>query len=529
MRVLPVIQYLIGDCKNHHIFCGRLSTHTLKTPWLCRDCNCPSLKADDENFECRFLTKLDFLGKTEDELRQMSHVKIRNAFYDLPMLDIGNVHSNTPPEALHAILLGPITYINRDLSFTKTGNDKIEKMFKKIYPIAKWQSERNLPALVTFRNGINSVKGLKADERFQRTFAVYLSLMNSYLIEELVKVQRKGGENPTVKNSLHFLFSYKETIEDCLLFYMWCKQREVLKTDVNPLLAGRAEESVYDNIMVQEMTRYGKEKERRALMIDDTLHVNKLTARNSEIEQFWVRSFNVNDLNQVESAEDDEESHSNESNFSSSSNEENSDENSSGSGTDGDYSLSSQDDISLNLREDLIFEIESLDSDYDESAQSESAMSSSSESAQDNISLVNDDLIMNLHDDIVLSTRSRADIRIETFFKLFKENVVLEGNEHKTTKFHQMMKHIPRYICKHGSFANFDGSRPEYFGKVMVKDHALTTNRSRKTINYDIAIRQTESNLFRRLLRIAQNRNKRDLNLSKLHGVSKSGIRSKYF
>ena len=74
-----------------------------------------------------------------------------------------------------------------------------------------------------------------------------------------------------------------------------------------------------------------------------------------------------------------------------------------------------------------------------------------------------------------------------------------------------MMKHIPRYVCKHGSFSNFDGSRPEYFGKIMVKDHALTTNRSRKTVNYDVAVRQTEAKLFHRLQKIAETRGKRDL------------------
>ena len=218
MRVLPVIQYFIGGCKNHNLFCIRLNTHTLKTPWLYRDCNCLSLKADDENYECRFLTKLDFVGKTKEGLKLMSHVKIDNAFYNLPMLDVGNVHSNSPPEALHAILLGPITYINRDLSFTKSGNNCIEKTFESIYPLAKWHSERDLPSLVTFRNGINSVKGLKADERFQRIFALCLAFMSSYLMRVLMKDQRKGGENPTIKNSLHFLFSYKETTKDCLLF-----------------------------------------------------------------------------------------------------------------------------------------------------------------------------------------------------------------------------------------------------------------------------------------------------------------------
>ena len=103
-----------------------------------------------------------------------------------------------------------------------------------------------------------------------------------------------------------------------------------------------------------------------------------------------------------------------------------------------------------------------------------------------------DQEIRDLNDDIVESAKSRADIRIMTYFDLFKNTIMMDGNEHKTTKFHQMMKHIPRYIRKHGSFANFDGSRPEYFGKKMVKDLAQTTNKGRTTINYDVAVRQVE-------------------------------------
>ena len=260
VRVLPIIQYFIGDCKNHDVFCGRVSSHNLNTPWLCRDCNCPSMEADNKEFMCRFVTKLDFMNKTDKELKAMSHHKIKNAFYDLPLLDVGNVHTNTPPEALHAILLGPITYLNTDLSFTKSGKDAIISAWENIYPCTRYQSERDMPSISTFRHGLDSVKGLKADERFERTFAIFLSLMNSSLIKKLQKITRKGADSLSTKNARNFLFAYKEVVEDSLLFYMWAKKDNILKSDVNPLIEAKNNPERYNTIMSEcsNQKRYKK-------------------------------------------------------------------------------------------------------------------------------------------------------------------------------------------------------------------------------------------------------------------------------
>lgn len=174
MIVIPCIQYFIGDYKNHDVFCGRLRTHSLKTPLLCRHCKCPSIEAENPEYQCQILTKDDFIGKSACELKIMSHVKIKNAFYDLPMMDGGNVYTNTPPETLHAILLGFITYLNKDLTFTDAANRAISDIFVEIYPYARYQSERNMPSISTIRNGIYSVKGLKAEERLDRAFTLFL-------------------------------------------------------------------------------------------------------------------------------------------------------------------------------------------------------------------------------------------------------------------------------------------------------------------------------------------------------------------
>ena len=92
-----------------------------------------------------------------------------------------------------------------------------------------------------------------------------------------------------------------------------------------------------------------------------------------------------------------------------------------------DYVFSSEDDITLNQCDELIFEIKSLDSNYKdnmsldiEEFMSNDTDSSSSDSAEENDVSINNQLIHDLHDDILQSTKLRADIRIGTFFKLFK-------------------------------------------------------------------------------------------------------------
>ena len=54
MIFIPVIQFIIGDCKGNDVFCGRKGTHSLNTPRLCRDCDMPSSEADDVDQACVF-------------------------------------------------------------------------------------------------------------------------------------------------------------------------------------------------------------------------------------------------------------------------------------------------------------------------------------------------------------------------------------------------------------------------------------------------------------------------------------------
>lgn len=95
----------------------------------------------------------------------------------------------------------------------------------------------------------------------------------------------------------------------------------------------------------------------------------------------------------------------------------------------------------------------------------------------------------------------RAQSRVKTFLQNFKTHVVRSGNGLKTPKFHQML-HTVDYIRRFGAPSNWDGSRAEHFGKVIVKDNARLTNKQRDTLNFDISRRVCETDIIDEVSRI---------------------------
>ena len=52
------------------------------------------------------------------------------------------------------------------------------------------------------------------------------------------------------------------------------------------------------------------------------------------------------------------------------------------------------------------------------------------------------------------------------------------GNNLKIPKFHQIL-YVVGYIKRHGCPINYDGSRGENYGKLIIKDNAKLTNKQR--------------------------------------------------
>ena len=236
---IPVIQFIIGDCKGNDLLCGRKGGHHLNMKGLCRDCNIAPKDGDKISsrraLPCKFHSIDTIVGRSKAELDKYSFLPIRNCFTNISFGGCRrNIYGATPAEILHAVLLGLCQYItdSMELIFTESSMYLISNTAIKIYEISRRQSERDLPDMGPFRKGLFSVKSLKAKERFARLYCIFLALCNSYLIRELLKKKRKRTENERSQNiTLQNLRDFKTVVEDTLLFYLWMKKETFPKSD----------------------------------------------------------------------------------------------------------------------------------------------------------------------------------------------------------------------------------------------------------------------------------------------------------
>ncbi len=255
--IVPVLQYVIGDCKGNDVLCGRKGTHSLNTPMLCRDCDIPSTSADDCRYNCTPISMDDIKGKTKEQLQEMSHYLLDNAFWYLPFGGCFlNIHGNSMAEFLHNFEKGKCEEIGRDLSFTDSANQCISDNFVRQYPFAKCQSERDLPNLRPFRKGISSVKSLKATETFDRIFAQWLSLMNPSLQSHLKSFKLCGQDDILVKNSTETIHQHIRILEETMMLHEWLRLEEISRDDVDPTDEDDPMSSRAYNFLVHYSERY---------------------------------------------------------------------------------------------------------------------------------------------------------------------------------------------------------------------------------------------------------------------------------
>ena len=237
---IPVIQYVIGDCKGNDTLCGRKGGHSLSMKGLCRDCNISPSDGDNtcvnEPLICKYITKTDIEGKNTEELNELSFIPIRNCFSNISFGgDNRGIYGSTPAEILHAVQLGLCEYIADaiDLMFTQSSMDRISSVIAGIYRVNRRQSERDLPNIGAFRNGLTSVAKLKAKERFSRVYVLLLAFCNSYLVKDLCNRKRKKVDTrdnaPFI--SRNFIVNLVVVLKNTLSFHQWLKKDNFLKTD----------------------------------------------------------------------------------------------------------------------------------------------------------------------------------------------------------------------------------------------------------------------------------------------------------
>jgi hypothetical protein len=84
------LSHVVGDAKGNDTLVGRFQNRT-KTKLLCRDCDCPTVQADDPNIVCNFLQYNDLKCLTRVELEK-NHLENYNQTMHLTTYQWGVIH-----------------------------------------------------------------------------------------------------------------------------------------------------------------------------------------------------------------------------------------------------------------------------------------------------------------------------------------------------------------------------------------------------------------------------------------------------
>ena len=138
---------------------------------LCRDYNitpdCGDNTCIDGTLLCQYITKNNVEGKSKEKSYIISFISTYNCFSELSFGgDNRGMYGEIPAEILHAVLLGLRDYLAEEikLMFTQTSMDQISHVVAGIYKDSRCQSDRSLPDMSPFRNGLNSIAKLKEEK-----------------------------------------------------------------------------------------------------------------------------------------------------------------------------------------------------------------------------------------------------------------------------------------------------------------------------------------------------------------------------
>ena len=73
-----------------------------------------------------------------------------------------------------------------------------------------------------------------------RVFAVYLLMMNPYLVNKLEQYRKAGQDDAIIKNSIHSIKLYVTVLEDTPMIHEWLKSGTISRTLVDDLFESPA-------------------------------------------------------------------------------------------------------------------------------------------------------------------------------------------------------------------------------------------------------------------------------------------------
>ena len=244
---VPHIQFIIGDCKGNDKLCGRLASHSVKMNGLCRDCLVKMEDADDVEHQCEFIKTETIENMTPEQLKEISfHDLDNNAFWNIDFgHDEDGIYGATPMEPLHNMQLGICTYIFTSMEnrFTYTFHKQMDPYARIVSNLARCQSERSVPDLKPFNEGMVTSAKLTGKEKFARVFMLFLIFMQSEFIESVLPPRAKhpyykktpnvgnNGEEVITKEGLKVMALL---FERTLCLHEWLNSENIPKEDVIP-------------------------------------------------------------------------------------------------------------------------------------------------------------------------------------------------------------------------------------------------------------------------------------------------------
>ena len=195
-----VIAYIIGDCLGHDKSCCRKQNYSptkLQNTGACRDCNVIYKYCSDYNFSCDPLSRNVIRNSSKAVLNYLSFYDIGiNAFDKISFGgSLMGINGSTPPEPLHQWYLGVVQFLieyflahltSKSLQFL---NECVSNMSIDL----NRQSDRDMPTISMFNNGIDKVK-LTGRERGSQLFMIYITMIVTPHKNKFVELEQKSAQ-----------------------------------------------------------------------------------------------------------------------------------------------------------------------------------------------------------------------------------------------------------------------------------------------------------------------------------------------
>lgn len=218
---------VIGDGKGSDTVCGKYQSRS-KVKHICRDCNVLFTDSDKPDAKCSFYKMKDILSKSKDELNGLCFHKVE-PYHAFDGLDFGEnpygINGCTPPDNCHQINKGIIERLP-EIFFARLNKKMVEDMDVHSAFIATHmssQSDRSVPSIRFFRNGLSEVAKLTSNENIGRIFAMYLTVLTRDFEEKVVskkgrKFNKDVAATPITQDEYN---KWIAVFEETLILYSW--------------------------------------------------------------------------------------------------------------------------------------------------------------------------------------------------------------------------------------------------------------------------------------------------------------------